>query len=242
MLRDELKDKEYFDKYITDELNRVARYRMKIENGEHKNPLRGKSKIFGRNLGITESLYSRGDCIENIKKQFLVTVTAMEDYWTEIRLEDTSYSLDGTNTLLIVTSLAILLDCDKEVMQRIAIQRDAIPQKNKLVDYFITSILKDNRELVDEIDFTTYKGLSDLIEVDKEEILSKKLMQKYLKSWYKNHKKCGWYDLHKNPHDLYTGYWSFESAAFAKLKGLDDSTFKDTSPYYPKDLYTYEKN
>ncbi|MEH7450841.1 PoNe immunity protein domain-containing protein, partial [Bacillus toyonensis] len=44
-----------------------------------------------------------------------------------------------------------------------------------------------------------------------------------------------WYDAHENKHDIYSGYWSFESGAIAKILKLDDSTLKDSS-YYPYDM------
>ena len=58
--------------------------------------------------------------------------------------------------------------------------------------------------------------------------------------WYKLHKECAWYDSHKNNKNLYTGYWSFEAGAVAKILGIDDSSLKDVK-YYPYDLVHYQK-
>ena len=61
-----------------------------------------------------------------------------------------------------------------------------------------------------------------------------KLVKRFLeKSFY--HKHANFYDAHKNRHEIYYGYWSFESAAVATIMGLDDSSFRE-SQYYPKDL------
>ncbi|MFJ1118057.1 PoNe immunity protein domain-containing protein, partial [Bacillus thuringiensis] len=51
----------------------------------------------------------------------------------------------------------------------------------------------------------------------------------------KGHLEEAWYDAHENKHDNYSGYWSFESGAIAKILKLDDSTLKDSS-YYPYDM------
>lgn len=62
-------------------------------------------------------------------------------------------------------------------------------------------------------------------------------LHQYLKSWYSLHKNCYWYESHKRPNVSYSGYWSFESAAFVKLLGIDASAFFG-SEYFPKDLIT----
>jgi hypothetical protein len=55
------------------------------------------------------------------------------------------------------------------------------------------------------------------------------------KDWYKNHKDAGWHNSHKSRHDVFYGYWSFETAAVVKIMDLDDTKFIDCQ-YYPKDL------
>ena len=54
----------------------------------------------------------------------------------------------------------------------------------------------------------------------------------YLSGWYAQCKDCAWYDTENNPNDVYYGYWSFESAAVAKIYGLDP-TICAQSPYFP---------
>ncbi|MDR4190445.1 hypothetical protein COL87_26390 [Bacillus pseudomycoides] len=39
---------------------------------------------------------------------------------------------------------------------------------------------------------------------------------------------------------IFSGYWSFESGAIAKILNLDDSTLRDT-PYYPYDMVHYRE-
>jgi hypothetical protein len=61
-----------------------------------------------------------------------------------------------------------------------------------------------------------------------------KLVKRFLeKGFY--HKHANFYNKHKNQHEVYYGYWSFESAAVVAIMGLDDSSFRENQ-YYPKDL------
>ncbi|MNY61286.1 hypothetical protein D3C86_1979500 [compost metagenome] len=48
-------------------------------------------------------------------------------------------------------------------------------------------------------------------------------------------KQTYWYDNDKNRNDVFFGYWSFESAAFMKILGLED-TILQSQQYYPYDL------
>jgi len=81
--------------------------------------------------------------------------------------------------------------------------------------------------------------LADLIDNrDKEEQIKK--LKLYLEMyWYRGHRDSGWYDSHKHRDLIYSGYWSFESGAVAKILGLDDSNLKDV-PYFPYDLVHYK--
>jgi len=52
------------------------------------------------------------------------------------------------------------------------------------------------------------------------------------KEWFKGHYDFGWRNAHKEPG--YYGFWSFDTAALAKILGLDDSALKDNN-HYPYD-------
>jgi len=45
------------------------------------------------------------------------------------------------------------------------------------------------------------------------------------KEWFKGHYDFGWRNAHKEPG--YYGFWSFDTAALAKILGLDDSALND---------------
>jgi hypothetical protein len=64
-------------------------------------------------------------------------------------------------------------------------------------------------------------------------------MNEYLRIWHKSFEGCSWHGgrLIQNPGWFmpYYGYWSFESAAIAILRNIDDRTFRNHL-LYPKDL------
>ena len=49
-----------------------------------------------------------------------------------------------------------------------------------------------------------------------------RLLQDYLKGWYKTNKDTYWYDYHKvRDGELFSGYWAFETAIFTLLLHAD---------------------
>ena len=60
------------------------------------------------------------------------------------------------------------------------------------------------------------------------------------KFWYYAHSEASWYDTHKTE-DAYYGYWSFDTAALCKMRGIYDERFKDLD-FFPYDLLVQEEN
>lgn len=59
------------------------------------------------------------------------------------------------------------------------------------------------------------------------------------KFWYYAHSEASWYDTHKTE-DAYYGYWSFDTAALCKIRGIYDQRFKDLD-FFPYDLLVQEE-
>ena len=55
--------------------------------------------------------------------------------------------------------------------------------------------------------------------------------------WYYSHSDAPWYNNHTK--DTYVGYWSFDTAATCKIKGIFDERLKDLE-YFPYDLLVQE--
>ena len=56
--------------------------------------------------------------------------------------------------------------------------------------------------------------------------------------WYYSHSDAPWYNNHIK--DTYVGYWSFDTAATCKIKGIYDERLKELE-YFPYDLLLQEK-
>src|SRR5699024_7925914 len=80
------------------------------------------------------------------------------------------------------------------------------------------------------------KEIIELAEKDKKAASDK--LHTYMETeWFQGHYDYGWKNAHKEPG--YVGFWSFESAALAKILGLDDAGLQDNN-HYPYDLAHYK--
>ena len=57
-------------------------------------------------------------------------------------------------------------------------------------------------------------------------------MKEYLDIWYASNKDSAWYDTLDNKHDIYYGYWSFESPAIAQILAIDINELREKE-YFP---------
>lgn len=75
-MRDSLKNVEYFNQFIHEDLERVNKFLLKLENGEVKKerifPV--KSKVHDLKLGILIAEYSKGDELAELEKEYFELV------------------------------------------------------------------------------------------------------------------------------------------------------------------------
>jgi hypothetical protein len=135
-------------------------------------------------------------------------------------------------------SLGYLLDISNNEFQKLLDIVDRHGVKDYVYEFIIRAKIKDRKPITKEsyeYGWLLFGKLRQAItETDKAK--AAQLVKGFItKDWYKEHKNTGWYNSHNSPHDIYYGYWSFETAAVVKIIGLDDSGFRDCQ-YYPKDL------
>ena len=227
-MRDTLKDVKYFNEFIDEELERVAKFSEKLKNADVKQEriLPVKTKIHDLKLGILVAQYSQGETISKLRDQFIRLVNEWKDVWQP----------DFYNKNLKMISLSVLFRIDDFYA---AIIRELFKQsdiKDWLFDYLINSFgskqMLENEELLFPESFSTLKNL--VIKENKIELLNKYLTAE----WY--NEDCGCYEAHKSKQKIYYGYWAFEAGAIAKILKLDDTELKDV-PYYPYDLVHYQE-
>lgn len=226
MVRDQIKDREYFDLFILEDSNRVKRFTEKLRNGEVKEEriLAVKTKIHDLKLGILIAHYSNGEDLIQIKEE----CSSLFDEWLEV-WEPNFYIKN-----LWLMSLGVLLNIDDTKFDVI---RNVLSQsgiEDWLYEVLLNYKKKNLKVMPRKLIFPEiYHQLEDIIYAKENQI---DLLKNYIQNdWYTNHKDCGWYDSHKGSQNTYYGYWSFESGAIAKILRLNDEKLKYQN-YYPYDL------
>lgn len=237
MLRDKIKNKKYFEKQIKelDELNEKSKEELKNNKVEATYIPDVIEGIFDFNLRKVFCMYSLGEDIEDIRE---VYIEAIESYYDALEVEGIRYDPFSDwdfPTVLSMLCLGILYDIEGEPLEKLLKVMHSIPNKYKIINYFLSYFEEvEQIQTPDKLE-VAFKNFNKMIDMSNEDIVSKKHMDKYLETWLKHHLRGFLAGTHDDGLDIYVGYWSFESAAFVKMRGLDDSSFRD-SPYYPKDL------
>ncbi|AWL79256.1 PoNi-like cognate immunity protein [Capnocytophaga canimorsus] len=255
MVRDLLNTIEGYEEIIQFDNQAIKKLKEKIadlliceEKGIQKFPLPNlevikntKGTIINYYLNLIFAKYSAGYDISEIKTDFLHLLTITDELWQEKSLTEFTYQksepyygTDEYELVLNLISLGILLNCNDKEFEKIIKIRDKVPTKNILLDFFLS--FKDKRNIhKEQSKGNTYKGLNELILKNDVSSLINDLKIYLSKSWYKERSYAGWHNSHKSKHNIYTGYWSFESGALVKILGLDDTLLKDQK-YYPYDM------
>ena len=212
-MRDNIKTKEYFDEYILKMLNGVKRFEDNIAAGEYKEDriLSVKDYILQKKMGIIIAKYSRGDSIEEIKREFETIIGLFCEAW-----DDTVYDSN-----ISFASLSYLLGIESD---KIDLIRNKL-KKSKIYDPLMEYILTGDKSNLDENQLSFPRSYKKIIKAINDE--DKEALLKYLRGWYKNHLRSAWYGTHesKTPYVYY----------IAKRLGFSDDDLKNEQ-YYPYDL------
>lgn len=209
--------------------------------------------LFYSSLQILIIKYSYGINKEVLKGDIDNVIDYFDRFWsgdkTKVfdgrdRLELNQYRLEPHIYLVWTLSIAVLLDVEETKFNKLVFKISEDGVKDKVLNFLSSYYSKNyNAKLMESYEKyfeipRMYLRLKNIIDNNcKEEC--EKLIREYLKKdWYNSYKKFnGWYNSHLlSPEKLsFAGYWAFEIAAVVKLKGLDDSKFRDNE-YYPKDI------
>ena len=240
VLRDTFSDKNninglihVFQKAILDSEKRIQAIEQDEKEGVQKFSLDNeivisniRSSISRYQKEIMIATYTAGYSIERFKEEYLKYVDSLLPIW---------HSNSGYDAMLWALSIGILLEIDETTFDKLVdlVRKD--DPEDYLIDYLIQSrhpewTIRINYNFPRPYGFTR----KIIEEEDSEKAVS--LLKEYLtKKWYQGCRDEGWYDLHKRNIDNYYGYWSFESGALCKLKGLDYKELEGL-PYFPYDL------
>ena len=126
-MRDTIKSKEYFDEYILKMSEGIKRFEEGIAAGKYLNDkiLFVKDYILQKKIGIIIAKYSKGDSIEEIKKEFESSLDLFGEAW-----DDSVYESN-----IIFASLAYLLNLDDGKLNIIKNKLRKSEKYDSLLDY-----------------------------------------------------------------------------------------------------------
>ena len=236
MLRDKIKNEEYFENYLEEDNLRINKFQEKIDGNQVKEDriFSVKRKINSLKFGVLSAKYSLGKEIKtNFYNDFVEYIKEFPLFWN---------SNSGYVQLLWNVSIGIMLeirDNDFNILVKL-IEKDN--PKDYLIDFILNSRVDWNQKLSKFKFDNPYKNLEEVVmlaESDKQKAVER--LKQYLdKEWYKGHSDSGWYDDHKETEvNVYSGYWCWESGALVKILDLDDTILKDQE-YYPYDMVHWQ--
>ena len=215
---------------------------------------------FTMRLNILIASYSKGDSINELKKQFSEAVYVMEKVWdkriTKVyhgrkQEEYNQYKLGPHIYMLQMLSLAVLLNVPKKEFKTLESLIDVDCIKDYLFEFLLTSFNKD-RKPIDKENYQRYliipklyKKLVNIVNCENKNEAEEKINEFLKKDWIKIPKK---HFINLNLKDIkdyevksgFVGLWAFEVAAVVKIKQLDDSNFRDNR-FYPNRLLNVNK-
>lgn len=229
-MRTKFKNAAYFQSYITLNNEDIEFFDDGLKSGatkEDRVPAVNR-QLFTTSIHTLIAKYSAGAPLDEIKNDFPEVVSRLEKGWQN---EGKKIHFDNYVLMLWMLSLGILLDSNESDFRKIVDVLDSSSQNDYLFDTIIASKLPDrkiNSEMLYPAEFGYLKNLCE----NKDAAALKEYLDD---SWYKKMKSAYWFDNDKNKNDVFFGYWSFETATFIRILGLDDSSLKDQQ-YYPHDL------
>src|SRR5699024_910978 len=216
---------------ITENKAEIKSLTEDIKKGVQEEPNDIKKMIEGRHL--INLLYG----MENIRAKYSIgknISTIEEDFeYALIDIKNTRKEDIGYLNLLWMISPGILLETDKENMKILAKIVENQDMKDFVIDYLLCASnrgwTKVNNTFFKEARYTKTKEIIDLAETDKE-AASERLHTYMEKEWFQGHYDYEWRNAHKEPG--YVGFWSFETAAIAKILKLDDESLQNNIHYH----------
>lgn len=253
-MRQKFKDLDYYSRFISElcfiEQRSIERHKLgQIPQGRINVSL---DLFRTQSLKKTILKYTFGLPLEQVKKEFKNVIEYTNESWIGLWTLKLSadnflkqYILSGYDEMLWMLSLGYLLEIPEEDFKKFVNLIDKDGVKDYLFEFIIKAKLKD-RPLITEESYEQvflvpkkFDKLRTAICILEKKNAEKLVRDYIVQDWYKNRKGSGWYDNHKSIHDIYFGYWSFETAAIVKIMNLDDNNIVDCQ-YYPKDLLDFQ--
>ena len=204
---------------------------FKLGINPYKRPTDEVIKLTQEDISIYQeknmlATYTAGYPLEDFKEEYINFVNSLLPVW---------HSNSGYLQMVWALSIGILLEIDEEIFEQLV----DLVKKDDSEDYLIDYLIQYRHpawKIRINYNFPRPYGFTRKIIEEENSEQALKLLQEYLtKKWYQGSRDAGWYDLHKQNVKNHVGYWSFESGAICKIRGLNYKELEGI-PYFPYDL------
>ncbi|MBM7643126.1 PoNe immunity protein domain-containing protein [Streptococcus loxodontisalivarius] len=229
MFRDKYRNEDYFEKRLQFNVKTFYEFEeLKKDVLEERLSYFYLSQLGYSNKLLTIS-YSLGKSPDDIFKWFKISLHYFELFYE---------TYGSTYDLIDYFSLAVLFEDRKEefiediekVFQKYMTFVDAGDQlQDDFIDFLGVYLLQG-----DVVNFHSHLEYLNLMGDTVESVIE---AQKF---WYYAHSEAFWYNSHLRDTESYYGYWSFDTAALCKIRGIYDERFKDMD-FFPYDLLVQEE-
>ena len=132
---------------------------------------------------------------------------------------------------LRMASFSVMLEC-QEAFQKVAERFSKVFESDRLLRGLCSFAVSGTAIWEGEYRFpAVYEDMEDVLTAQEKRGKEKALLC-YLSGWYNRNKESSWYGTLNSSHDVYYGYWSFESTAMAVIYGLDQE-YLAQNEYFP---------
>ena len=218
MIRDRIKTEEYFQEafeWYSESL------RKKLERFYKVKPENLSDHFRFRVINYEDLLrvgYSLGKDVQELFPYYQGILSNLK----EVALEGVPFDL-----AVDIFALGVLYSERKEeFLDDLKAIYEQMDHTDGLIEYFIVYLFHDKI-----VPFHSILEYQNMIEDTYESVA------KAQGFWYYSHSDAPWYNNHTK--DTYVGYWSFDTAATCKIKGIFDERLKDLE-YFPYDLLVQE--
>lgn len=228
-MRDNRKDEQYFSNKMND-LKELENYTLQLlaQLQEKDSVGRYRCMLFlaDHNQDLFRTAYSYGMAVEDIFPFYMKWLKYVNDALREDD-EDEEESLYEAVELFSIG--VFYKDRREEFIEELSYLQSRIRFDDGMLNLCYTYLgLKAKNEKKSALKYLN----KWLLGTDKTAPISRGS----LNDWYRCNRGAVWYNAHKAANNLYTGYWSFEFGALAKILKLDDRQFQGNKNYYPYDL------
>ena len=218
MLRDKHKDYAYFEK----RLNHVQE-RLKKKTSKTKDIMKDYLQVHYQFLVLfNEELVKLSYSIGASKEEIFPYYQGILSHLKVIASEGVPFDL-----AVNIFALGVLYSERKEeFLDDLKSIYEQMDHTDGLIEYYMVYLFHDKI-----VPFHSILEYQNMIEDTYESVA------KAQGFWYYSHSDAPWYNNYTK--DTYVGYWSFDTAATCKIKGIYDERLKDLE-YFPYDLLVQE--